>query len=270
MTRNGSGPVVSTHLFTFHSPRDAARSLTRDRARLPQVPGLRFARLIFVGARRSEHMAPGGVDPRRQMAMCMWDDAEALQRFHAHSPLARRWREQTDQHCEVRMLPFRAHGTYRGLAPLAGLPPQQPPAGPIAMLTFANIPVRGLPYFYRGLRRSIGPLLASPGLVAAAGGPERSGRGGMTFTIWDSLPEALGFSYRRDPHRGIVHGVREHRRLIDSMFIRLRPYAIEGDWFPASRFAGAFEALARSMPGTPAAAPPAASPPDRPARSPTA
>jgi hypothetical protein len=87
-------------------------------------------------------------------------------------------------------------------------------SGPIAMLTFANIPVRGLAYLYR------------------------------------------------DPHRGIVQSVREHQRLIDSMFIRLQPYAIEGTWFPWSRFAGRFDGLVRAMPSAPAPDPPAPTPPD--------
>src|SRR5215207_640979 len=130
MSRNGSGSAMSAHLFTFRSRRAAARSLARDRARFPQVPGLRFARLVFVGARPSEHLAPGWVDPRRQTAMCVWEDEAALQDFHERSPLARRWREQTGHYCELRMLPFRTHGTYRGLEPLAGLPAQPAPAGP--------------------------------------------------------------------------------------------------------------------------------------------
>lgn len=138
------------------------------------------------------------------------------------------------------------------------------------MLTFANIPLRGLVYFYRGIHRSIEPLLQSDGLIAAVGGPERFGQGGMTFTLWDSLPDALGFSYRRDPHRGIVKSVREHQRLIDSMFIRARPYAIEGDWFPWSRLAGRFEDFARSMPSAPVSSPPAATPRGPAFRSPTA
>jgi len=64
--------------------------------------------------------------------------------------------------------------------------------------------------------------------------------------------------------------VREHERLIDSMFIRARPYAIEGDWFPWSRFAGRFEAFARSMPSAPASSPPAATARGPAFRSPTA
>jgi hypothetical protein len=270
MALNGAGPIVSAHVFTFRSPRDAVRSLVRDREQLARVPGLRFARLVFAGARRWEAMAVGWIDPRRQMAMCMWEDEAALDRFRERSPVGRAWRGQADQHCEVRMAPFRTHGTYRGLEPLAGLRAQAAPAGPVAMLTFANIPTRGLAYFYRGIHRSTGPLLASDGLIAAVGGPERLGRGGMTFTIWDSLSDALGFSYRREPHREIVRSVHEHERLIDSMFIRARPYAIEGNWFPWSRFAGRFADLARSMPSAPVPGPPAATPRGPAFRSPTA
>ena len=269
MTGNGTGPIASAHLFTFRSRRAAARSLARDRVRLAEVPGLCFARLVFVGSRRSDSMDLGWVDPRRQMAMCIWDDEPALERFR-DSPVGRAWRLETEQHCEIRLAPFRTHGSYRGHEPLAGLRSQAAPAGPVALMTFANIPARGLPYFWRGISRSSKALHASPGLIAAAAGPERWYRGGMTFTIWDSLTQALGFSYRRDPHRGIVKSVREHERLIDSMFIRLRPYAADGGWFPWSRFAASFAEFARSMPSAPAPDPAAASPPGPASRSPTA
>jgi hypothetical protein len=240
-----TGPIASAHLFTFESVRDAARSLARDRARIARAPGLRFARVIFVGSRRSESIAPGWIDPRRQLAMCIWDDEDALERFRERSAAGRSWRERTRQHCEIRMTPFRTHGTYMGEEPLADLRPRTAPAGPVALMTFANMPARGLPYFYRGLFRATEVLHASAGLIAAAGGPERLGRGAMTFTIWDSLPDALGFSYRRDPHRGLVKNVREHERFIDSMFLRLAPYRAEGAWFSWSRFAPGFEQFRR-------------------------
>jgi hypothetical protein len=267
---NGTGPVVSAHLFTFTSARDAARSLARDRHRLAATPGLRFGRVIFVGSRRSEAMSPGWVDPRRQLAVCIWDHESALDRFRAASSVARSWREATSQHCEVRMAPFRAHGAYTGLEPLAGLPPRRPPAGPAALLTFANIPVRRLVYFYRGIHRSTATLLATDGLIAATAGPERWYRGGMTFTIWDSLEAALTFSYKREPHRGIVKLVRAEGRLIDSMFLRLEPYAAEGTWLPWSRFAGSFARFAAAMPSAPAPGPPATTRPGRGAQSLTA
>jgi hypothetical protein len=263
-------PVVSVDLFTFRTPAAAARSLARDRHRLAGVPGLRFGRVIFVGSRRSEAMSPGWVDPRRQLAVCVWDDERALERFRARSAVARSWREDTSQHCAVRMRPFRVHGTYMGLEPLAALPAHTAPAGPVALLTFANIPVRRLAYFYRGIHRSTATLLASEGLIAATAGPERWYRGGMTFTIWDSLQAALGFSYRREPHRGIVKLVRAESRLIDSMFLRLEPYAADGAWFGWSRFAASFARFADAMPSAPAPAPPAATRPGPAARSPRA
>ena len=263
-------PVVSVDLFTFRTPAAAARSLARDRHRLAGVPGLRFGRVIFVGSRRSQAMSPGWVDPRRQLAVCVWDDESALEHFRAASPVARSWREATSQHCEVRMRPFRTHGTYTGLEPLAGLPGRPAPAGPVALLTFANSPVRRIVYFYRGIHRSTATLLASEGLIAATAGPERWYRGGMTFTIWDSLQAALGFSYRREPHRGIVKLVRAESRLIDSMFLRLEPYAADGAWFGWSRFAASFARFADAMPSAPAPAPPAATRPGPAARSPRA
>jgi hypothetical protein len=266
---NGAGPIASAHLFTFRSPRDAARSLARDRARLARIPGLRFGRVVFVGSRRSEAMSFGPVDPRRQLALCVWDEEAALTRFR-EGPIGRSWRERTEQHCEVRMTPFRTHGTYMGLEPLAGMRPQTAAAGPVAVMTFANIPPAGLPYFWRGLRRATVALLAAEGLIAAAAGPERWYRGGMTFTLWRSLQDAVAFSYRRGPHRGIVRSVREHERLIDSLFIRLRPFAVEGAWLPWSRFAGRFDDLARSMPSAPAPVPSAATPPGPAFRSPRA
>jgi hypothetical protein len=269
MTGNGAGPIASAHLFTFRSARAAARSLARDRGRLAGVPGLRFARVVFVGSRRSDSMDLGWVDPRRQMAMCIWEDESALERFR-ESPIGRAWQLDTEQRCEVRLTPFRAHGSYRGEQPLAGLPSGSDVAGPVALMTFANIPARGLAYFWRGINRSTRELHASPGLIAAAAGPERWYRGGMTFTIWESLPAALGFSYRRDPHRGIVKSVREHGRLIDSMFIRLRPYAAEGTWFPWSRFARPFGEFVGSTGSAPAPGPAGASPPAPAARSPRA
>ena len=113
-------PVASTHVFRFRSPRAAARSLFVARRRLAAIGGLLFCRHVFVGGLHSEGFTIGPVDPRRQMAMCLWQDEAALDRFLRESSIGRGWHEQTDEYCEVRMTPFRSHGTYRGLEPLAG------------------------------------------------------------------------------------------------------------------------------------------------------
>lgn len=233
--------VASTHLFRFRSYRDAARSLFVQRRRLGEVEGLRFARLVFAGGLRTEGFSIGVVDPRRQLAMCLWESEEALERFLRGSRAGRGWLAATDEYCEIRLVPFRSHGSYRGMAPLAGLEPAREGDGPVALWTFADIPPRGLAFFWNRIRGATRELLASPGLVAGTAGPEHLYRGAMTFTIWESLDDALAFSYRRQPHKGIVKAVREDRLLRSSMFVRLRPYAVTGAWPARSRFATRFE-----------------------------
>jgi hypothetical protein len=240
--------VASAHVFHFRSPRDAARSLLRDRRQLVRTPGLLFHRLVFVGSKRSEGFNIGWVDPRRQMALCLWADAGALARFKRDSPIARAWRTATDEHCELRMTPLRAHGSYRGAAPLAALPPSAPGDGPVALMTFAAIAPRHLWFFWRSIVHARRKLVDSPGLIAGTAGPERLYRGAMTFTIWDRLDAATGFSYREQPHKGIVKEVKARGRLVDSMFIRMRVDAAEGSWPAYSRFAQRFEALVRAIP----------------------
>jgi hypothetical protein len=239
--------AASTHVFHFRSPRDAGRSLLREREDLARTPGLLFHRLVFVGSPRTEGFNIGLVDPRRQMALCLWEDEAALARFERESPVGRRWREATDEYCEVRMAPFRAHGSYRGMEPLAGLPPGRPGDGPVALMTFANIAPRNLWHFWSNIVRARRRLLTSPGLIAGTAGPEHLYRGAMTFTIWEGLDAALAFAYREQPHRGIVRGVREEGRLVDSMFIRLRVQAAAGEWPAYSRFAPRFAELSAGL-----------------------
>jgi hypothetical protein len=234
-------------VFHYRSFRDAARSLMRDRKVLARADGLLFRRLVFAGSARSQGFTIGLVDPRRQVAMCVWENEAALARFQRSSPIARAWRERTDEYCEVLMRPFRSHGSYRGHEPLAGLPARRPGEGPVVMWTFANISPRNLRFFWSGIRRSTPVLLRSPGLIAGIAGPEHMYRGAMTFTIWERPEAPLDFAYRKPPHQELVKDVRAESRLIDSMFIRFEPYAASGTWPRYSVFAARFEAFARGL-----------------------
>ncbi len=249
------GPIASTHIFRFRSLRRAGRSLFGDRERLRAVEGLRFATLVFVGSLLSEGLTFGPVDPRRQMAMCVWERESALDDFLARSPIGRAWIDGTDEYCEVRMSAFGAFGSYRGHEPFADLRRERPGPGPVGLWTFANIPPRGILHFWTSIRHAASKLTSSPGLVAATAGPEHTYRGAMTFTIWDSLEHATKFSYREQPHKDIVRRVREHELLTDSMFVRLKPYAARGRWPSYSRFGGRFDAFVSELSGGEAGSP---------------
>jgi hypothetical protein len=243
-------PVASAHLIRFPSFQAAARSLVRDRRYLRRVDGLLFARLVFVGGRRTEGFTIGVVDPRRQMALCVWRDEEALDRFLERSAIARSWRALPADYCEVRTEPFAAFGSYLGEAPLRELPSAPKPDGPVVVWTFANIPLKSRPYFWRNIRRATRQLLSAPELIAGTAGPERWYGGAMTFTVWSSIDDAIRFAYRKGTHKQIVKDVNVHGLLTDSMFLRLRPYSIQGSWPKGSRFASRFEQLARSLGAT--------------------
>jgi hypothetical protein len=239
--------IASAHVFRFRSFRDAGRSLFADRRRLADVQGLRFGRLVFVGGTRSEGFTIGVVEPRRQMALCLWESEHALERFRERSPIGRAWSAASDEYCEVRMKPFRTHGSYRGEEPLAGLRGRPSGQGPVALWTFANIPWRGRLHFWSSIRGATRTLMSSPGLIAGTAGPEQLYSGAMTFTIWRSLEDVLGFAYRGDPHRQIVKRVREEQLLTDSMFIRLEPYRAEGRWPSGSRFTASFDEFSKAL-----------------------
>jgi hypothetical protein len=237
--------IASAHLFRFRSLRDAGRSLFVDRRRLPAVEGLRFCRVVFVGATRTEGFTIGRVDPRLQLALCLWEDEFSLERF-LQSPVGRRWREATSEYCSLRLDPFGAFGSYFGEAPLAELPRSAAPDGPVVLWTFASIPLHSRFFFWRTIRHANRALLESQGLIAATAGPERSYAGAMTFTVWESLDDALRFAYREQPHKAIVKRANAEGLLKDSMFIRFRPLAVEGRWPRHSRFAPAFDEFAWS------------------------
>ncbi len=239
--------ITSTHLFKFGSYRDAGRNLYRDRARLSDVPGLRFYSMAFTGSRFTEGMNLGLFEPRRQMAWCTWESEEALDLFMRKSPIARHWLDATDEYCELRAVPYRAYGTFRGTKPFAGLAPGKPGDGPIAIWTFANIPPRNLRRFYTRIKHGTERLLPLPGLIAATAGHQHFLTGAITLTLWRSETDATQFAYHLQPHKQIVKDVKRENLLTDSMFIRQRPFRVEGSWPAYSRFDERFEAFTRSV-----------------------
>src|SRR5690349_21650776 len=104
----------------------------------------------FTGSIFHEGMKPGLVEPRRHMAWCIWDSEQSLDDFREHSSIGRRWTATTDEYCEIRSIPYRSFGTFRGADPLAGLNTGEYDGGPVVVWTFANIPPRNLRQFYDG------------------------------------------------------------------------------------------------------------------------
>ncbi|HEV2068456.1 MAG TPA: hypothetical protein VGR26_01535, partial [Acidimicrobiales bacterium] len=185
-------PLASFHLHRYparHAVTAMADLVARRRA-LEATPGLRFARRLGTG--KGSAMGFGG-DLRRWATFAVWDDDEALDAFLSSSPVAARWAEHAEETWSVRLAPLSAHGSWGGVAVLAGMAGETPPAAdrgpdePVAVLTRARIRVRHWPAFYRSVPAVDDHFRRSPGILAALGIGEAPVGLQATFSLWRSV-----------------------------------------------------------------------------------
>ncbi|GAA3071860.1 hypothetical protein GCM10017600_23810 [Streptosporangium carneum] len=104
-----------------------------DRPVLAGTPGLSFWRLL--GSGRGTSMSPGA-DLRRWALFAVWRRESALDDFLEASPIAARWREEAQEHWQVRLAPLASRGRWNGIEPF-GL---RPVTGTAASVTGGNAP----------------------------------------------------------------------------------------------------------------------------------
>jgi hypothetical protein len=211
--------VASFHLVRHDHAATAMRRLATDRRRRPD--GLEFRRLLGTG--RGSDTGPGA-DLSRTAMFAVWADEAALDRYLD----AARTRSGLAERFDVRLRAVGGHGTWRGTDVLAGLAPGSD-AGPIAVLTRADVLVRSWRPF-----RAVGPgvsaqLGAADGLLAVAGvGELPVGRLG-TFSLWSGLGAMRAFASSA-VHRDVVRRTRAERWYGEELFARFEPYGSSGTW----------------------------------------
>lgn len=237
-------PLASFHLSRYparHAVSAMADLVARRRA-LEATPGLRFARRLGTG--RGSAMGLGA-DLRRWATFAVWDDEDALDAFLLSSPLAARWAQHAEETWTVRLVPLSAHGSWGGVAVLAGVAGRAPtsagagPDEPVAVLTRARIPVRHWPAFYRAVPPVDDHLRRSPGLLAALGIGEAPVGLQATFSLWRSVADMEAFAYGGSPHEEVVRRTRRHGWFGEEMFARFRPYRSAGTWDGVDPLTGA-------------------------------
>jgi len=138
------------------------------------------------------------VDARRIMVLTTWPSVEALdahERTVSWPADAERW--------HVRLIPVRTTGTLHGRDPLDGISAAgQSGALPGVVFTYAGVPPRNLPAFYRLLLRSAAEQQSAAGALASFATPGLDGLSfsGFTVSAWRTLTDALAYAHRGPHH----------------------------------------------------------------------
>jgi heme-degrading monooxygenase HmoA len=218
--------IASFHLVRDHPGRQplVLARLGTDRIRLRDVEGLRFWRLLGTGA--EDDTAPSA-DLRRSALFAVWDDESDLDHFLAEHALARRWRHAAE-HWHVRMLGAGGHGAWHGV-PVLDLLDRGTGAGPVAIITRANVSGGSLAAFSRAGRPVSDEVRRAPGLLGVVGIGEAPILRLGTFSVWASLEHARAFAAMPE-HRAVVRRTRSEGWYGEELFARFEPIASWGSW----------------------------------------
>ncbi|TMQ96273.1 spheroidene monooxygenase [Actinomadura soli] len=220
--------MASFHLIRY-AGLDAARHMAFDRPVLRGTGGLRFWRLLGTGKGRSMSL---GADLRRWALFAVWDGESELECFLERSPVAARWRDESEESWHVRLMPLSSRGGWGGADPLAAAtaPPRATPPGPVAVLTRASIRPRRLVAFYRSIPDVDRLLHRQDGCLASIGAGEWPLARQATFSLWDDEQAVGCFAHRTAAHRDVIGRVRREGWYSEELFARFVPFGSQGAW----------------------------------------
>jgi hypothetical protein len=226
--------IASFHLTRHRRAPAALVHLASDRVLLRRVPGLRFWRLLGTGRGSDTGF---GADLHRTALFAVWDDEAALDDFLETSSIARRW-DGAEETYSVRLRGVDGHGTWRGFDVLGAIAGGTD-AGPVAVVTRADVHVRHWRSFITAGRPVSTELQRAPGLLAVAGIGEAPLGKQATFSLWRSTTDLRAFAYTMPRHQAVVRRTRAEGWYGEELFARFEPYASTGTWDGRDPLAGA-------------------------------
>jgi hypothetical protein len=215
--------IVSVHLADVGRLR-AQQMLLRP-LNAAKVPGMTYAETVFAADLGQRLPLP---HPGRIGLIAAWDGDEALDRFLAAHPFARRlaggW--------HTRLEPLHRFGSWAGMDEL---PMSDSPAAddePVAALTLGRLRISRTRAFLKSARPTERDAVENPAVAAVTGfGRVTPPRLVSTFTVWRSLAAMREYAFGKDgPHQAAVRAGRARPFQHEQAFVRFRPYASQGSW----------------------------------------
>ncbi|MEV6007713.1 hypothetical protein AB0M29_12970 [Streptomyces sp. NPDC051976] len=216
-----SGMIMSVHIAEVGGRK--AISAMRAAPKPGEISGLKWAETFTMSPLRTGMMMeliPSGV-----CLIAAWEDDSALDRFLSH-PLAKvyegGWR--------ARFEPVRAVGAWPGLP---DLPRREVPTDdqPVGVFTLARVRLNRAGAFVAAAAPVERDAVYHPAYLEGTSlmhPPTKV----ATFTLWQNAKEMRQFTVGSYPggHVRAMKQQEEHEFHHETLFVRLRPYAVDGQW----------------------------------------
>ncbi len=226
--------IASVHLQRVHGL-SIARSIGHmglDRLALSRTAGLTFWKLLGTG----KTFSPRDADPTTWGLFCVWESADALERFVTSSVIVKGWNKRADEQWSATLEPLRWRGSWSGRQPFGVAQGETSSAEgsdtdqaqfpvveqtrPVAALTRARIkPSQWLP-FWRATTPVANELSNAAGLRFALGIGEAPIGLQATFSVWETEEAVSSFAYRGEKHRDVIRQTHSTGWYSEEMFAR--------------------------------------------------
>lgn len=191
---------------------------------LQGVAGLRMAKALGSG-----HQGGFGLRPSasRQGLFVLFNGEAAADAFIERSAIVAHYRQRASESLLVKLRATSCRGAWSGTRMAATA--SAPASGPVAALTRASIrPSRAWP-FWRQSPASEAALAGAAGCQLAVGLGEAPVLRQATFSVWDDQA-AMDAYARSGAHLQAIRGAAAGNWFSESMFVRLVPLALHGQW----------------------------------------
>ncbi len=213
--------VASFHLGAFKVHRSVSKLVTlpAERWELTSTEGCVLGKVLGTSARNTTKFS---VDISRWAIFAVWEDEVTRKAFLEDSSILERWRSTADSIEHFMLSPVLSRGTWGGMDPFNGIRAVQRYEGEVAILTRASIPLLKFWRFARSVPVVDSSLQAQPGCSLALGIGEWPVGQQSTFSIWNSLDDALTFAYKTKEHTNVIKRTRDEGWFSEEMFTRFR------------------------------------------------
>ena len=191
---------------------------------LRQVDGLRFARALGCGRGGGFGLQPSLY---RQGLFALFDNDSDADAFIDASPVTAAYRAHARECLAARLRATSSRGSWGGMGMAASATAD--PTAPMAALTRGSIRARRALAFWRHSPASEAGLAAAVGCRLAVGLGEAPLLRQATFSLWDDSAAMEGYA-RSGAHRDAARAAQAEGHFRESMFVRLAPQRLEGQW----------------------------------------